>query len=196
MLEGVSADTSSFFVYRDASRKSIGMKKFNILSAILSVLLTACISEAMETAPYGSKCFAGDTLPDFRVVTTDSTVVARNQRNAPMLMVAFFHTECKDCQKELPIVEQVYRECRNDSLWQLICIGMEEKASKVIGYWKDNGFSMPVAPQPDRMVYNRFAHNGVPMLYIANDDNIILAVYDDRHPASYHELKQWISTNK
>ena len=51
---------------------------------------------------------------------------------------------------------------------------------------------MPVSPQETRIVYDRFAYNGVPMLYIIDARNIIRAVYSDQKMASYEELKEWI----
>ena len=89
-------------------------------------------------------------------------------------------------------MEQVYRDCRQDSLWQLICIGRSEGTATVRRYWQQNQFTMPVSPQPDRLIYERFAYSGVPMLYVVNGRNIIRAIFDDQNMATYEELKGWI----
>lgn len=166
-------------------------------SVLLLLLFTAlsvcgCISESMEKGYYGSKLAVGDTLPQFMVVTTESDTVTRESSLGQTTLLLFFHTECGDCQKELPVVEQFYRENRNDSLWQLTCIGREEAAERVLRYWQENGFTMPVSPQSDRLLYERFAYSGVPMLYIVDARGVIRAIYDDQNMATYDDLKGWI----
>ena len=155
--------------------------------------LTSCISEDMEITKAGSKLSVRDTIPEFQVITLDQDTFTQDNHKGKTLVLLFFHTECGDCQKELPIVEQVYRDCRQDSLWQLVCIGRAEKTDAVRQYWQKNQFTMPVSPQEDRTIYDRFAYSGVPMLYVIDAQNVIQAIYDDQNMASYEELKGWIS---
>lgn len=168
--------------------------KEKILSLLICsiITLTACITETMEFTNTGSKLSVGDSIPDFSVITLDQDTFTKNNHQGKTLVLLFFHTECSDCQKELPIVEQVYRDIREDSLWQLVCIGREEKTEQVEKYWMKKQFTMPVAPQNDRTVYDCFAFSGVPMLYIIDTQNIIRAIYNDQKMASYEELKEWI----
>lgn len=166
-------------------------------SSLLILLFTTwslcgCISEPMDSENYGSRLTVGDTLPQFMAVTTESDTVTRESCLGRTTVLLFFHTECGDCQKELPVVERFYRENRNDSLWQLTCIGREEAAENVLRYWQKNGFTMPVSPQSDRLLYERFAYSGVPMLYIVDARGMIRAIYDDRNMATYDDLKGWI----
>lgn len=169
------------------------MKKQFLFLCLYSIIsLTSCISEPMEFTNTGSKLSIGDTIPEFQVITLDQDTLTQDSHQEKTLVLVFFHTACSDCQKELPVIEQVYRDCRQDSLWQLICIGREEKATAVKQYWQQHQFTMPVSPQETRIVYDRFAYNGVPMLYIIDARNIIRAVYSDQKMASYEELKEWI----
>lgn len=169
------------------------MKKQILLLFIFSIAsLVSCISEPMDLTDTGSKLSVGDSIPDFMAITSDRDTFTQDSHPGKTLVLLFFHTECGDCQKELPVVEQVYRDCRQDSLWQLLCIGREEKTEKVIQYWQKNQFSMPVSPQENRDIYNRFAYSGVPMIYIIDAQNIIRAVYSDQKMPSYEELKGWI----
>lgn len=166
-------------------------------SAFLLLLLTAlsicgCISESLDSPNYGSKLHVEDSLPQFTVITTAQDTITSRKCAGRTTVLLFFHTECNDCRKELPVVEQVYRENRNDSLWQLVCIGREENADQVIRYWQTQGFTMPVSPQQDRQVYERFAYSGVPMLYVINAQGVIQAIFDDRNMATYDDLKGWI----
>lgn len=169
------------------------MKPSNFLFLFLTVfLICGCISESFDKDHSGSKLSVGDTLPPFSAVTASQDTITRELAQGKTLVILFFHTECSDCQKELPVVEQVYRELQNDSLWQLICIGREEAADKVLRYWNQNGLTMPVSPQKDRLIYDRFAYSGVPMLYVVNAQSVICALYDDQHMTSYEELKNQI----
>lgn len=169
------------------------MKKQFLFLCLYSIMfLTSCISEPMEFTNTGSKLSIGDTIPEFQVITLDQDTLTQDSHQEKTLVLVLFHTACSDCQKELPVIEQVYRDCRQDSLWQLICIGREEKATAVKQYWQQHQFTMPVSPQETRIVYDRFAYNGVPMLYIIDARNIIRAVYSDQKMASYEELKEWI----
>lgn len=155
--------------------------------------LWSCISEPMDTGEYGTKLFVGDTIPPFKVVTLSNDTITRDNRQAGTLVILFFHTECGDCQKELPRMEEAYRQHQNDSLWQLICIGRSEPKEQVVRYWQQQQFTMPVSPQNNRLVYERFAHSGVPMLYIVDRKNRIRAVFDDQDMPTSEEIAYWIT---
>lgn len=169
------------------------MKQSVFLFLLLTVLsVCGCISESFDKENYGSKLTVGDTIPSFKAVTTSQDTLTRESAAGKTLVLLFFHTGCSDCQKELPIVEQVYRKNRNDTLWQLICISREEAAGEVTRYWLEHEFTMPVSPQEDRLLYERFAYSRVPMLYIVNAAGVIQAIFDDRNMATYDDLKGWI----
>lgn len=155
--------------------------------------MTACIQEPFEEGNEGTKIFTGEPIPDFMVVTTDLDTISSQKAKGRTLVMVFFHTQCPDCQKELPTVEQVYSSERNDSLWQLVCIGREESMNSVIRYWSKNQFTMPVSSQEDRTIYNLFAHSRIPMLYIIDKNGIVRAVFDDRNPPDYNILKEVIN---
>lgn len=46
----------------------------------------------------------GDRLPDFTVELSDGTILSRHSLVGKVSVLVFFHTECPDCQRELPVV--------------------------------------------------------------------------------------------
>lgn len=113
----------------------------------------------------------GDTVPDFSLVchrglTWDASVCA----NQPMVLV-FFNTQCRDCRKELPKLEKLYREVGSDI--RFLCVSRAESDSAVSVFWAKHGLTMPYSAQPDKAVFNLFARRTIPRVYVIGGGKVV-----------------------
>ncbi len=135
----------------------------------LLLMLWSCVGEK-EEPEWVLK--AGDRLPDFEVTTIDGQKVSSADSYKTNLIIVFFNTTCKDCQRELPVVQAQYEEnleLPESERSQYICIAREEGAADIEQYWTDNHLTLPVSSQTDRSIYSKFASIGIPRIYYAKD---------------------------
>ena len=82
----------------------------SILKHILWLLcfsLSACILDDDETGE-GNNLVVGNRIPDFSVVMNDGSRVQDEDLLGKISLIVFFHTECKDCQQELPALQRFW----------------------------------------------------------------------------------------
>ncbi len=135
----------------------------------LLLVMGSCVGEK-EEPEWALK--AGDRLPEFEVVTLDGERVSSEDSFDRTLVIVFFNTTCKDCQRELPVVQAQYEEnmmLPESERSQYICIAREEGAADIERYWTENHLTLPVSPQTDRSIYSKFASIGIPRIFYAKD---------------------------
>lgn len=149
-----------------------------ILSAavLLGCVNGACIN---ENDPEGITLTKGDHLPDFSIILNSGEVVSTASLQGKVSFLVFFNTSCSDCQKELPIIQQVWEEYQDNPEVMIAAISREENAESIENYWEKNGLTIPWSAQENRDVYSLFAPSVIPRIYIANKKGIITFTSDD-----------------
>lgn len=139
-------------------------------------LLVACVT---DDDPRNEEVSVGDPLPQFEITLNNGAVVTTKSLSGKVTMIIFFSTSCQDCQRELPLLEPVYRHFQSNEDVEIFAVSREEKPGAVEEFWDRHGLTMPFSSQTDRTVYNLFATMGVPRIYISGKNNIIMAAFDD-----------------
>ncbi len=153
----------------------------------IALSLFSCVDNQDEVV--GSKIEVGDALPTFSVTTNTGTTVSNKTLKGGVGVIVFFYTPCKDCQQALPVVDEVYRSLQTNSSIGWIAIGRSEAAATVASYWAAHNFVLPYSAQPDRTVYDLFAHSGVPRIYISDTSGVVQAMFDDSAPLTSEQLE-------
>ena len=149
-----------------------------------AVALYGCIKEEHVAA----NLKVGDTLPDFRVEMSDARTVTDEILKETVSVVMFFHTSCPDCQQVLPEMQKIYDGYASKSV-QIVLISREESAETIETFWKEKGLKMPYSAQKNRMVYETFAQDRIPRVYICEKGGIIRYIFTDDPNPSYDDLK-------
>lgn len=144
--------------------------------SIIGCTSQSCISEG---EPDGPVLNVGDQLPDFSVTLFDGVVVSNNSLRGKTGMIVFFNTECSDCQKELPVIEQLWQQYKDNTQVQIIAIAREESAEEIGAYWTEHNLTIPFSPQENRDVFHLFASSGIPRIFIANPEGTITYTFSD-----------------
>ncbi len=155
------------------------MKINRIISKIVFIaimlMMGCCVGEKEEPEWYLK---AGDRLPEFEVTTLDGQKVSSADSYEHTLVIVFFNTACKDCQRELPVLQTQYEEnmkMPEGERRQYICIAREEGTADIKQYWTETHLTLPVSPQTGRSIYSKFASVGIPRIFYAKDGIIIKA---------------------
>lgn len=161
------------------------LKLIYFLLMILSCSTSGCIS---DKDPDGPTLTTGDYLPDFSVELNTGTIISTQTLRGKVAVIVFFNTGCGDCQKELPVIQQLWNEFRENEKVEICLIAREEAKDEIEEYWKENNLSMPYSPQDNRDVYSLFAPSVIPRIYVANPKGMITAAYGDQDMPSLDDL--------
>ena len=156
---------------------------------VCGVGIPSCITEDEDRGTIELE--VGDTLPVFSVqLTNGRTITTGSLRGRPSLVV-FFHTGCKDCQKEFPVLQQIYEDYGDEV--EFVAVSREENAADIASYWAEHHLTIPYSAQEDRTVYHLFAKMSIPRIYVSDQDLVIRSIFTDDPLASYEDLAEAIS---
>ncbi len=124
----------------------------------------------------------GDPVPSFSITTADGEGFTLPNAKGQVVVISFFATWCGPCQLELPHLEKIWSKHRNHDNFRLLVIGREESVESVREFRADKGFSFPIAADPDRSVYSKFALELIPRTLVVSPAGDI--VYSQ---AGFHE---------
>lgn len=157
------------------------MAVISILSLLCVFSLTGCIND--EPEPYWS-LGPGDQLPEFTIHVLDGNLISTDSFNGSKGVIIFFSIYCQDCIREMPVLENAYREFMatvSDEDTKILCICRDEDKEAILGFINDYDITMPVAVDSGRSVYSMFASAGVPRAYVINE-GIITESYLENIP--------------
>jgi peroxiredoxin len=115
----------------------------------------------------------GDLAPQFSLTTADGDEFSLLEPG-DVVLINFFATWCGPCQVELPHIERIWAANKNRKRFRLLVIGREETTEAVLAYRDKNGFSFPIAADPDRSVYSLFANESIPRTLVVSPDGQIV----------------------
>lgn len=149
------------------------------LFSFLNVALASCTSEGTyEVDDKHSLIRVGEKLPQFFIEMSDGTSLSTSSLEGKPSVIVLFRTTCSDCQRELPVLQSLYETYRNDV--NFVCIGRAEEKDVVEAYWKEYGLTLPYSPQSDRTVYNLFATQTIPRVYIADASLTVTSIFVEK----------------
>lgn len=153
------------------------MKMRDILLMGMMAIMASCSMIKDEVPdPIGEeKVRVGDRLPEFSVTMNDGRVVRSSDLKGKPSVIVFFATTCKDCQRELPLINERYRQYGKDTIF--VAISREQTADEVLSYWTRNALTIPFSAQSDRSVYSLFATSGIPRIYTSDADGIVRNIH-------------------
>lgn len=158
----------------------------------ISMMLFSCIKDDEGNEEVINYIKVNDQIPTFAVADTTGNMFSSKQFLGKQSLLVFFGTFCPDCQQVLPTIETVWKKLKDDPQFILVPISREEQAEVVADYWEKHQFTMPFYLDSDRSVFNLFANNTIPRIYIINSKNIVTWMSVESLDLSADELIQKI----
>ena len=145
------------------------MKK--LLFALIAIIAT---TNLIAQNHQGSLVKTGDKVPAFTVTTLDGEEVAIEKLKGKVVLINFFATWCGPCMKEMPEVESQVWPKFKDQNFAMVSIGREHTKEQLQTWNKKKGFTFPIAPDPKREVYSKFASQYIPRNFIVDKSGKII----------------------
>ena len=143
-----------------------------IISLVVAVVAVGCVSENLPSKEESSKVYEGDMAPKFSTTLLDGSAVSLDDyRGAPLLLI-MFDCGCPDCKNLLDDLHSAISE--GEKVPEILAIGRDSDSALIEQYRADNGYTIPMAPDPDRVVYGLYASTYVPRAYLLDDSGRIV----------------------
>jgi peroxiredoxin len=114
----------------------------------------------------GSLVKTGEQSPNFSITSLDGKEISLSDLKGKVVLINFFATWCGPCMKELPEVETKLWPKFKDQNFAMISIGREHTKEQLQTWNEKKSFSFPLAPDPKREVYAKFASQYIPRNFI------------------------------
>ena len=167
---------------------------YPVTAAGLSLTIALSMVVGHHAAPALSEA-ADPRIPSFELVTLGGEAYSdRSLQGQPTLLV-FWAPWCNVCQRELPLLEQFYRQSRPAQL-RVLSIGFADTRTNVEAFVKarPSVFVFPTAYDEDRWVANAFKINATPTYVVVDARGNIVLVHRGGGLLQSVQFREFLST--
>lgn len=118
----------------------------------------------------------GERMPAFTVQEVSGGRFSMAQERGKVVVVNFWATWCPPCRVEMPLLEkEIWEKYKGNPEFVMVAIARQQTEAKIAGFEKEHPeFTYPLAYDPARQVYGKFADAGIPRSYVVGRDGRIL----------------------
>jgi peroxiredoxin len=134
-----------------------------------------------------------ERAPSFRIKTLSGSDFAPAELGGKVVLLYFFATWCEPCIKELPHIEELWKQYGERKDFALLAIGREESEYAVSAFLAKHGYSFPAAADPERSVYALYADDLIPRTYLIGREGTICYATTGFYVDEVESLKQEVA---
>jgi peroxiredoxin len=164
----------------------------------VSLSILACLAAAIIFVPpaksenYVSHVKVGEPVPLFSAITLEGKEVNISAFKGKVVLLNFWATWCAPCQAEMPRLEKEVWKIYRGRDFEMIAIAREQTSQDITAYQAKYNYSFPMAPDPKRAIFAKFADAGIPRNYVVNPDGKIVYQSVGYSPDDFEKMKNII----
>jgi peroxiredoxin len=150
------------------------MREIKTFIASLAACVFAIRLIAAEQAEFESSLTqVGQQTPEISWVTLDGQKWDNKSFHGKVVLINFFATWCGPCLQEMPHLQKEVWEKFKGKNFVMVAIGREHKNAELKDFGKKRELTLPMAADPERKVFARFATDQIPRDYVIGADGKI-----------------------
>ena len=122
----------------------------------------------------GTLTKVGQPAPDFEITSLEGTPFRTVDLRGSVKVLCFFATWCGPCMMELPSLQAIWDEFRDNDDLRMLAIGREESEERLEAFRQEQGFTLPMACDRDGAVFHKYASKGIPRTYLVSRQGTII----------------------
>ncbi|UCD09839.1 MAG: redoxin domain-containing protein [Dehalococcoidales bacterium] len=150
------------------------------------IVFTGCMGENTSDLSIGSKA------PNFELYDLEGNIHKLSDYKGNPVLLNFWATWCGPCRSEMPLLEGVYEEWKDNDL-TFFAVNVGESSADVTSFMDYFGFNMPVLLDNSKTVSRRYGVSGIPTTYFIDEDGIIqdriVGAFPDRESVERYVVK-------
>jgi peroxiredoxin len=152
--------------------KGTQMKMTQLIGSLaLAIWLSPAVAEDYSQT---TRVKLGDAAPDFSCQTLAGSEFALSKEKGKVVLINFFATWCGPCMAEMPHLDkEISQKFGSRTDFKLVAIGREHSAAELAKFVKEKNFSLPIAPDPKRDIYGKYATQYIPRNFVIGKDGKI-----------------------
>src|SRR5882762_6421300 len=127
-----------------------------------------------ETEAESTLTRVGQEAPAFECTTLDGKKVDLKNLRGKVVLINFFATWCGPCMAEMPHLEKEVWQKFKDKNFAMVAVGREHENKELSDFPKKHQLTFPIAGDPKRKIYGRFATQYIPRNYVIGADGKIV----------------------
>ncbi len=135
-----------------------------------STVLFRAAQDPSDTATL-RKSIIGTTPADFTLPDIEGQEVRLSDFRGKTVMLTFWATWCAPCNAELPTVQEIYEEYRDNGL--VVLAVDDENQATVREFLRAKHYSFTALVDSKRTVFREFAIHYIPTAFVINPDGIV-----------------------
>ncbi|WP_069650483.1 TlpA family protein disulfide reductase [Caloranaerobacter ferrireducens] len=117
----------------------------------------------------------GSIAPEFTLETLEGKMASLKDYRGKIVLINFWATWCPYCVREMPDLNRLYLENKDDN-FVVLGIDVAENKSKVENFVKEGGYEFPILLDKTGKVARDYLVSGLPMSVILDEEGRIRAI--------------------
>jgi cytochrome c biogenesis protein CcmG/thiol:disulfide interchange protein DsbE len=114
----------------------------------------------------------GFVAPDFTLEMLDGSETTLSDLQGQGVLINFWATWCPQCRDEMPAIQEVYEQYR-DQGFIVLAVNVREGDAQVKGFIEQTELTFPILMDPDGTVGDRYGVRSIPTTFFVDHSGVI-----------------------